>query len=179
MGKTRFLSTPIEPDLKSIELLCRNVDLIFRHLDIVEKNPDWHDIHVEGLGTESNFVGRLDLLLGDLIRLWGDGTPWIHVRDDESVLVYRAVGSVVSDYNFVYGWDRNRHEFKNFRPGVHFTRFYLPAAMLVRGRADDATGHPLIGTGIIARKPPQRGRSDRTVAELLTALNALEGRYEN
>lgn len=181
MGKIRLPRLDTNPpDLESIELLCRNMDLILRHMDVVVGTPDWHDIHIEGLAAEGSFVGRLDLRLGELVHLWNCGAPWIHVREDDTVLVYRVAGSILSDYNFAYGWSRNQQKFVSFRPGVAFRHFYFSACDLIKGKPDEGAENELIGTGsTIARRPPQRGISERTVAELLTALNELEGRFEN
>jgi len=182
MGKIRLPRLDTNPpDLESIELLCRNMDLILRHMDVVVGTPDWHDIHIEGLAVENYLTGRLTLRLGELVRLWERGAPWIQVREDDTVLVYGGIGSILNNNYQLSGWSRNQQKIVHFKPlAGSLLRFYGPARDLIKGTPGEGGKTEIIGPGsILAPKPPQRGISERTVAELLTALNELEGRFEN
>lgn len=180
MGHVKLPATYIQPDRESIGLLCRNVQLLLRHAEHIVEDPDWYGIHIDGLEAGGCFVGTIQLRLGDLLMLWLCETPWVHIRQDgDTVFVYGVMGSIISDYNFVYGWSERQQDFVSFRPGVSFRHFYFPAVQLVRDKKADPGRTPLTGSGILAKKPPQRHRSDKTVADLIIALDAREGRLLN
>ena len=89
-------------DDKTIDLLFKNLDLIIKNKDVIFTNPSFYSIKISGVCIEGLYVGRFQIRLGDLIKLWDESECW---KSDENYY-FHAGGSPLSGVCLKSFWDK-------------------------------------------------------------------------
>lgn len=152
-----FHAAPID-SLKHEEIytLFNNLDLILNNSDKILQNEAYRNIRVKGTGIDGIYIGHIDLLLGDLIILWRNGSPW---RDGEK-FYYHLGGSPLSGMSFCTYWQEGKIGCDKSTPS--FWTLLSPANMVIKKLTEEPSG--------ITLPFPRRKRSDLTLGDLLEQL---------
>ena len=152
-----FHAAPID-SLKHEEVytLFNNLDLILNNSDKILQNEAYRNIRVKGTGIDGIYIGHIDLLLGDLITLWNNDSPW---RDGDK-FYYHLGGSPLSGMSFCTYWQEGNIDCDKSTPS--FWTLLSPAGKAIK---------KLIGEPESTDVPlPRRKRSDLTLGDLLEQL---------
>lgn len=156
----KFVVSADEPDTKNLEIFFANLDLIFKHQDLILHTPEYYDIHIRGTGCFALYMPTFPLLLGDLLRLWAE-TEW---RQDDKYF-YCITGSPLSGRNSSKYW--SRAEGLGCESTAVFSRQLSAAVCLLQ------TGSPIRREDALPLDLPQRKASDWDIERLVESLNDL------
>lgn len=90
-------------DDEAINLLFKNIDLIIENEEVVFDSPGFYSIKISGVCVEGLYVGRFQIRLGDMIKLWKQSQFW----KDGGRYYFHAGGSPLSGVCFKSYWDSN------------------------------------------------------------------------
>lgn len=90
-------------DDETINLLFKNIDLIIQNEEVVFNSPGFYSIKISGVCVEGLYVGRFQIRLGDMIKLWKQSHFW----KDGGRYYFHAGGSPLSGVCFKSYWDSN------------------------------------------------------------------------
>lgn len=156
-----FHAAPKEPlNNEEINTLFANIDLVMANVDKILQNDTYRNIHIKGTGIDGIYIGHIGLLLGDLVRLWCNGSLW---RDGEK-FYYHLGGSPLSGMSFCTYWQDGKIGCDRSRPS--FGTLLRPANMVIRNLQEQPDGIPI--------PFPKRQVSALNVCDLIAKLNQVQ-----
>lgn len=149
-----FHAAPKEPlNNEEINTLFANIDLVMANVDKILQNDTYRNIHIKGTGIDGIYIGHIGLLLGDLVRLWCNGSLW---RDGEK-FYYHLGGSPLSGMSFCTYWQDGKIGCDRDIPS--FLTLFKPARIVI-DEPDNMVSEPF----------PQRQASKMKIGDLLEIL---------
>lgn len=152
-----FYAAPKEPlNNEEINTLFANIDLVMANADKILQNDTYCNIHIKGTGIDGIYIGHIDLLLGDLVRLWRNGSSW----HNGEKFYYHLGGSPLSSMSFCTYWQDGKIGCD--RSNLSFGTLLKPAIIVIKDidEPDD----------IIALPFPQRQASEMKIGDLINQL---------
>lgn len=130
-----FRAGPTEPlENEEIYMLFANIDLIMANADKILQNAAYRNIHIKGTGIDGMYIGHINLFLGDLIRLWSNGSPW----QNEGKYYYHLGGSPLSGMSFCTYWQDGKIGCDRNTPS--FCTLLKPAGQVTKNAEDTENG---------------------------------------
>jgi hypothetical protein len=152
-----FRAGPIEPlENEEIYTLFANIDLIMANADKILQNEAYKNIRVKGTGIDGIYIGHINLFLGDLIRLWSNGSPW---RNGQK-FYYHLGGSPLSGMSFCTYWQDGKIGCDRSNPS--FGTLLKPASTVIKNAEESEH--------IISVPLPRRQVSGLNIGDLLKYL---------
>ena len=153
-----FHAGPKEPlNNEEIQTLFENLNLILKNAEKILEDEKYRDIHVKGTGIDGIYIGHIDLVLGDLIRLWQNG-KW---RNGQK-FYYHLGGSPLSGMSFCTYWENGNIGCDRNKPS--FCTLLRPAETIIKklDKEDES--------GAIKLPFPARRNSEMKIGELIENL---------
>ncbi len=155
----KFFAKPVNPlDNEEIRTFFTNIDLIFKNSERILQNEKYRNIRVKGTGVDGIYLGHIDLLIGELITLWTNGSPW---RDGEK-LYYHLGGSPLSGMSFCTYWKDGK--IKCDKNKISFCTLLKPASMVIKNLIEQ--------TSEISVPLPTRKTSEMNIKDLIELLSS-------
>jgi hypothetical protein len=141
---------------EEIYTLFNNIELILQNSAEILQNEEYKNIRVKGTGIDGIYIGHIDLLLGNLLILWNNDSPW---RNGQK-FYYHLGGSPLSGMSFCAYWqDGELGSDKNL---PSFCTLLRPANMVIKNLKEKPAG--------VTLPFPRRKRSDLSINDLLKQL---------
>jgi len=138
---------------EEIFALFNNIELIFSNSDKILQNKEYRNIRVKGTGVDGIYIGHVDLLLGDLITLWNNDSPW----RDEQKFYYHLGGSPLSGRSFCTYWKKGKIGCDKWGPS--FWTLLEPAGAVIK--------KAVIAENPAFEQPSKRNYSDLNIKDLI------------
>lgn len=152
-----FHAEPKEPlNNEEISTFFANIDLVMANADKILQNEVYRNIHIKGTGIDGIYLGHIDLFLGDLVRLWRNGSLW---RNGEK-FYYHLGGSPLSGMSFCTYWQDGKTGYDRSNPS--FGTLLKPASIVIKDIDEP--------DNMIALPFPQRQASEMKIGDLLEIL---------
>ena len=152
-----FHAEPLDPlDNEEIRAFFADIDLIFANSDKILQNEEYRNIRVKGSGIDGIYIGHIDVFLGDLIRLWSNGSPW----RNEQKFYYHLGGNPVSGMSFCTYWQNGKIGCD--KSTTSFGTLLKPACMVIKNIQENITS--------VSVPFPPRQISQMKITELLDIL---------
>jgi len=151
-----------KPNKADLELLFNHLNLIVKYKKQVLGNPDFYNIHIQGIGAFLLYAMPFRLFLGDMLTLWAEGC-W---KENEDYF-YCITGSPLSGSNSSSYWNKNDGLSYKSNDGKKFMDMFRTASCFLN------TGK-IERTEIIRGTVPQRTACGITIRDLITCLKSKE-----
>ena len=156
-----FRAAPKEPlNNEEIHTLFANIDLVMANADKILQNDAYRNIRVKGTGIDGIYIGHINLFLGDLIRLWNNGSLW----QNEGKYYYHLGGSPLSGMSFCTYWQDGKIGCDRDKPS--FCTLLKPASIVIKDIEEPEN--------MISVPFPRRKVSELSINDLLKDLQQQE-----